>query len=106
MCVGCGWGWADILAFGSYTGLYLDMMETTLQLLRICTGIKFCVFVCVCVCVCVCVLSIFCFICPYMGSKWQDLYFTLKIAGFQLAAAVGIVVAAVSMRVPEREMGK
>ena len=59
-----------------------------------------------CFCVCVCVLSIFCFICPYMGSKWQDLYFTLKIAGFQLAAAVGIVVAAVSMRVPEREMGK
>lgn len=51
-------------------------------------------------------LSIFCFICPYMGSKWQDLYFTLKIAGFQLAAAVGIVVAAVSMRVPEREIGK
>ena len=53
----------------------------------------------------VCV-SIFCFICPYMGSKWQDLYFTPKIAGFQLAAAIGIVMAAVSMCVPEREMGK
>ena len=34
------------------------------------------------------------------------LYFTLRIAGFQLAAAMRIIVAAVSKSVPEREMGK